>query len=35
MEEIYESVLGKPTPGSAKAAKPAPEEEQEPGLDEM
>ncbi|KAJ5871143.1 uncharacterized protein N7529_003496 [Penicillium soppii] len=35
MEDIYESVRGKSTPRSAKAAKPAQEEEREPGLDEM
>ncbi|KAJ5500967.1 hypothetical protein N7527_012088 [Penicillium freii] len=34
MEEIYESIRGKPAPRRAKTAKP-PQEEREPELDEM
>lgn len=35
MEEIYESIRGKPATGGTKAAKSAQEEEREPELDEM
>lgn len=35
MEDIYESIRGKPAPGGTKAAKSAQEEERAPELDEM
>ncbi|CAI7637418.1 unnamed protein product [Penicillium discolor] len=35
MEDIYESIRGKPAPGGTKAAKSAREEERVPELDEM
>ncbi|CAI7648213.1 unnamed protein product [Penicillium palitans] len=35
MEDIYESIRGKPATGGTKAAKSAQEEEREPELDEM